>query len=192
MASFGKKEGCETDKDKPLTTTEAFEAVAKGSMSPEDAADRLLEQDKKRGILIPRTAKFRNSIRSLLGLHRLVYDKNEALYIVSEDGEKLKYVFIKIRDKEVCLEAIRSNWKAIKYVPKELWDDKEVAIEMVSLWGELLEHVSERLRADEAVVRAAVTQNGRAMRFAAENFWGDKELVEIGNKTYKHRKQERP
>jgi hypothetical protein len=187
MASFEKKEGDE----KPLTTTEAFEAVAKGSISPEDAADKLLEQDKKQGFLIPRTAKFRNSIRSLFGLHKLVTDKNEALYMVGEDGEKLKYVFIKIRDKEVCLEAIKNNWKAIKYIPKELWGDKEVALGIVSLWGELLEHVSERLRADEDVVRAAVTQNGRAMRFAAENLWGDKELVEIGNKTYRHRKKER-
>jgi len=189
MASFEKKEGCETDKGKPLTTTGAFEAVAKGTMSPEDAADSLLKQGEKESSWLK---KIRNAIRHLAFLPDIIYDKDGALYAVNADGENLKYISEKLRDdKEVVLEAVRNNGMALRYASLRLRDDEEVVLAAVTKNGEALEYASERQRGNLRVAIAAVGQNGRAMRFAAQELWGNKELIALGNNTYKHRKRER-
>jgi hypothetical protein len=134
----------------------------------------------------------RNSIRGLVGLQKIEYRKNEALALVGRYGEELKNVSGELRgDKDVVLAAVGNNGRALKYASEGLKDDEGVVSVAVSNWGESLEHASERLRADQNVVKLAVGQNGRALRFASIELWGDPELIELGNQTYRQRKNSR-
>jgi len=135
------------------------------------------------------TQGFRNSLRGLVGLQKIEYRKNEALALVGRYGEDLKNVSDELRgDKDVVLAAVGNNGRALKYASERLRDDEEVISVAVSNWGESLEHASERLRADRNVVKLAVGQNGRALRFASIELWADPELIDLGNQTYRQRK----
>ena len=135
---------------------------------------------------------FRNSIRRLAGLQRIAYSKGEALSLVHRDGEELQNVARGLRDdKTVVMAAVSNNGRALQHASERLKDDETVVLTAVSDWGEALEHASERLKADRDVVRMAVAQNGRALRFASMELWGDPELIELGNQTYRQRKNHR-
>jgi len=137
--------------------------------------------------------KIRNALRRLAFLPEIAYNKDGALYAVSENGENLKYVSKELQnDKAVVLEAVLNDGKALRHASLKLRDDEEVVLAAVTNNGEALEYASKKQKANVRVAFAAVEQNGRAARFMAEELWTNEKLVELGNRTYKHRKKERP
>lgn len=134
----------------------------------------------------------RNSLRGIAGLHPIEYRKNEALALVDRDGEELQNVSKELKDDDaVVMAAVSNNGRALQHASKRLKDKDAVVLTAVSDWGEALEYASERLKADRTVVRMAVAQNGRALRFASLELWGDPDLIQLGNQTYRQRKNHR-
>ena len=64
--------------------------------------------------------------------------KEECLEAVKQDGYALRYV--KEQDKEICLEAVKQNGYALQYVKEQ---DKEICLEAVKQDGDALQYVKE-------------------------------------------------
>ena len=59
----------------------------------------------------------------------------------------------------------------------ELWDDREIVLNMVHIKGKYLAHASGKLRKDRALVLAAVAQKWAAWQYADEGLWKDSIFV---------------
>lgn len=70
---------------------------------------------------------------------------------------------------------------ALKYLSERLRDDRDVVLAFVAAWkaGTNLEFASERLKADDEVIRTALKSNGMALAFVPEKRRGDSELLSI-------------
>ena len=91
-----------------------------------------------------------------------------SIYPYHKDGNM---VIVAIR-KEVVLEAVKQDGRALEYASEELRGDKEVVMEAVKQYGRALEYASEELRGDKEVVMEAVKQNGLALEYASDEFIG--------------------
>mmetsp|Transcript_6851 Transcript_6851/g.15617 ORF Transcript_6851/g.15617 Transcript_6851/m.15617 type:complete len:391 (+) Transcript_6851:129-1301(+) len=82
-----------------------------------------------------------------------------------------------LENKQVALAALKASSSALRYL-KSFKDDKEMVLEAVKHDGGALRHASDRLRADEEVVRAAVTcEHGIGLPYAADAFKENKAFV---------------
>jgi hypothetical protein len=65
-------------------------------------------------------------------IYRLVNNinvtKELCLEIVKHNGYALRYINLKLRDKEICLEAVRQHGGALAFVPMELRDENMCAV----------------------------------------------------------------
>ena len=107
-------------------------------------------------------------------------DKEIVLAAVKQNGVALKHASPKAylkADIEFILEAIAINVDALKYVPNDLKEYKEVVLAAVIQNGVALEHASKELKKDKEIVLAAVIQNAVALKYASSNLRADKELI---------------
>jgi len=96
------------------------------------------------------------------------------------DGLLLQYTPKEIRnDREMALLAIHNNELAFKYASYDLHNDKELVMQVVRKNGRLLQHVSKALRNDREVVMAAVNHWGKSIQYASEKLRCDKEIATI-------------
>lgn len=80
----------------------------------------------------------------------------------------LEYAAPKLRaDREVVLQAVRQNGKALQYASEELKNDREVVLQAITQNGKALQYASPELQDDEEVVLQAVAQNGEALQYAS-------------------------
>ena len=87
-------------------------------------------------------------------------------------------------DKNVILAAVKQDGRAIKFVPAEHRDDKEIIMAAVTggtvrslMRGHVLQYASEVLRNDKDVVLAAVTRDGSALQFVSEHLRMDRGII---------------
>jgi hypothetical protein len=76
--------------------------------------------------------------------------------ITNTDEYFLEFVLEELRDKEICLEAVKSYGYALMFVPKEL-RDKEICLEAVKSFGQALMFVPKELRDKEICLEAIKT-----------------------------------
>jgi hypothetical protein len=87
----------------------------------------------------------------------------------------LKYLPKEVRNnKEIALVAVRNNCRAIKSVSKQLKNDRDVVLAAVRGFGLALRYASEELRNDREIVLEAVRSDGEAV---SERFGNDREIV---------------
>lgn len=82
-------------------------------------------------------------------------------------------------DKDVVLEAVKSDIYGLKYVSDRLRYDKDVVLIAVKCNGLLLSLTSEKLKDDRDVVLAAIKESLLALRFASERLQNDKNFLEM-------------
>eukprot|EP00971_Amphidinium_carterae_P120335 2384464-Amphidinium_carterae.1 len=97
-------------------------------------------------------------------------ERQRALANVKRDGFSfLRDVPERYRaDREIVLEAVKKNGRALAFAAKECKSDREIVLGAVQQDGHALECAAEECKADSAIVLAAVQQNGHALEKAAE------------------------
>ena len=105
-------------------------------------------------------------------------DYDFALAIAKENGYFIKQFDSSIIDKNIALEALRSNYHASEYIPDNFFDDKDVAMLIVSNDGHLLWKMSDRLIDDEEVVLEAIKNDPDAIKFASDRLKNDSSFME--------------
>lgn len=108
-------------------------------------------------------------------------DEDVAMALAKTNGGQLFKMDSTIFNKKIILEALKSNISAIKYVPNELYDDKEIVLMVVNSDGHLLWKVSDRLLDDIDVVKTAIRQNPEAIRFDGQRLKDSNEIKSILN-----------
>jgi len=69
-----------------------------------------------------------NNIKYINENFKDLIDKELAHYVISKDSMMLKFIPAEAIDKNICLDAVRSNGLSIEHVPKEIKDDEYVEI----------------------------------------------------------------
>lgn len=78
----------------------------------------------------------------------------------------LQYASLRLRDnKEVVLEAVKTNGFALQYASLRLRDDLEVVLAAVDNYGQALQWASEKLRKDEFVAKMAIHNDPDAEKY---------------------------
>ncbi len=126
-------------------------------------------------------------------------NKTLVLKAVSNCGEALEYASDELkRDKDVVRAAITQDQNSIQYASSEVFGDgelmaigaehfekatkdlkenKETVLAVVSKSGRALRHASNGLRDDKDVVLAAVSKDNRSLEYASERLRDDKDVV---------------
>lgn len=88
----------------------------------------------------------------------------------------------KIKNNKKIILKIKLFRDFLKSDNEELRKDKEIVIEVVKQDGRALEYASEELKSDKEIVIEAVKQNGEALIYASDRLKNDAELIELSNK----------
>jgi len=98
---------------------------------------------------------------------------------IPEDYDSaLKYLPEEVRNnKEIVLVAVSNNWRALEYASEQLKNDRDVVLKAVRASGLALQYASEELRDDEEVVLTAVENEPNALFSASERLRDDKRIV---------------
>jgi hypothetical protein len=108
----------------------------------------------------------------------LLKNDTEVVLAVQQNGLALRYVPKNLRNyKEVVLAAVTQNGDALRFTSKKLRGDREVVLAAVRSYGKALRFASKKLRGDKEVVLTAVTQNGLALKYVAKELRGDSDVV---------------
>lgn len=95
-------------------------------------------------------------------MNKIPSDKETCLENVKKDGFAIKYVseslFLGADYREIALAAVTQAGLALQFVHPPLWDDREVVLGAVKQDGAALSFASAKLQRDWAVVREAVVQ----------------------------------
>ena len=104
-------------------------------------------------------------------------DYDVALAIAKVNGYFIQKMDSSIIDKQIVLEALKSNQYAVKIIPEEFLEDKDVAMQILSKDGHMLWKMSDELTNDIDVVRIAIKSDPDAIKFASERIKNDKEFM---------------
>jgi len=80
-----------------------------------------------------------------------------------------------INDRDIALEAVKTNGSNMELVNDKFKDDKKFVLEAAKV-SNVLGYVSDRLKDDEDIVHSSVNVNPRTILFASERFQKDKSL----------------
>jgi hypothetical protein len=80
-------------------------------------------------------------------------------------------------DREIVMEAVKQDGRALEYASAELRGDQEIVMAAVKQNGWALEWASAELQGDREVVMAAVKQNVGALKYASVELKSDREIV---------------
>lgn len=89
-----------------------------------------------------------------------------------QQREKANIIF-----KEIELKKIRKDYNEFKNLDFRYRDDKEIALEAVTMDGMLLEFVSEALKNDDEIVTKALRSNPLALKYAGSKYKDNQNLV---------------
>ncbi len=123
-----------------------------------------------------------NNYSKLLG-NKIILSKNKNFDIYKLLLEIYGTYFLKYadeslrKDREVVLEAVKSDGYALEYVDKSFKKDREIVLELVKSNGSALEYTDESLRRDREIVLEAVKSNGWVLLYADKSFRKDREIV---------------
>ena len=79
--------------------------------------------------------------------------------------------------REIVMEAVKQNWRALEYASAELQGDREIVMEAVKQDESALQCASVELQGDREIVMEAVKQDGGALEYASAELKGDREIV---------------
>jgi len=119
-------------------------------------------------------------------------DRDVAIAWVRSNSEKYKELPLELRqDKDVIKAALAGRSQNIhEHIPAEMLSDKELALHVARVHGELIVILSPEMRADRDVAMAAVKRHGHALQHVDEELQADREIVmtaiEINGKALKH------
>lgn len=102
------------------------------------------------------------------------YEKN--LMTTRQAGSRITEAFN--NNKELVLEAVKRDGRALKHASLELKGDNVVAQAAVEQDGIALEHASNELKKNKKIVLAAVKQGGTALQYASDDLKKDREIVQ--------------
>lgn len=117
-------------------------------------------------------------------------DLDVAMAIAKTNGAFLRKMDSSILNKQIILEALKSNFYAEKYISDELYDDKDIVLFVVNKNGHLLWKASDRLIDDIDVVTAAVKNDPDAIKFASKRLKESQEVQNILNASIKNQQEE--
>lgn len=108
--------------------------------------------------------------------------KDQDIMLVASkiNGEFLKFADCSIKScKEIIIEAVKEDFRAIEYASDDLKNDKDVFLIANDTWGGLisLQHFSESIKGDKDLVLSAVKKNGLALKYASDRLKNDREIV---------------
>lgn len=98
--------------------------------------------------------------------HRI---KELCLIAMKSDGRALKYVPRKIIDREIVIEAIKNNPKSLTHAPLEMKNDFEIVLEAVKKDGETIRSASKELRNNPFIVYAAISNTPYAFEYVSKS-----------------------
>ena len=81
------------------------------------------------------------------------------------------------KDKEIALEVLQVYGLGLQYVDESLKKDKDVVLQAVQTAGMALKFAHETLKNDRAIVLTAVTSDGDALLYASQSLKKDKQFV---------------
>jgi len=101
--------------------------------------------------------------------------REQALELAKDNGMYVPKAFRD--DKEIMIEAIKTNINVFEELDENLYDDKDIALIAVNKKGFCLWKLSDTLVDDKDIVMLAVKNDGKALRFASERLKDDKDVV---------------
>ncbi len=101
--------------------------------------------------------------------------EDKASWVLAYADEKL------LADKELILNAVKTDGQALYYASKELRDDKDVVLEAVKNKWLIVKYASKRLRGDKDVAMAAIAGNKEASIYLTDEILKDSEIDAILN-----------
>eukprot|EP00931_Biecheleriopsis_adriatica_P020434 TRINITY_DN13661_c0_g1_i1.p1 TRINITY_DN13661_c0_g1~~TRINITY_DN13661_c0_g1_i1.p1 ORF type:complete len:726 (+),score=144.48 TRINITY_DN13661_c0_g1_i1:347-2524(+) len=105
-------------------------------------------------------------------------DRELVLEAVREEGRALKYAADELRsDRKLVLEAFREDRRALVYAADELRSDRNFVLEAVRENGRAFQYVADEFRSNRNFMLEAVRLDGRALAYAADELRSDRELV---------------
>ncbi len=105
-------------------------------------------------------------------------DKEVILEAVKRNGRALEYASLELKnDKDIVLEAVKQNGRALVFASDDLKINREVFLEAVKQDGRALQFASDVLKADREVVLEAVKQTGWALQFTSATLKADRDVV---------------
>lgn len=117
-------------------------------------------------------------------------DLDVAMAIAKKNGAYISKVDSSILNKDIMLEALKSNFYAEKYVTEEFYDDKDIVLFIVNKDGHLLWKASDRLIDDIDVVTAAVKNDPDAIRFASKRLKESQDIMDVTKNTIEKQKEQ--
>ena len=82
-----------------------------------------------------------------------------------------------MNDREIVMEAVKQDGRALEYATEDLKNDREIVMEAVKQNGYALYHASAELKGDRKIVMEAVKKHGYALKYASEELKNDPEIV---------------
>jgi len=100
---------------------------------------------------------------------KLIIEKDKYFVKIAKNGYALKNVPPRLRDKSICLVAVRQNGLMLQDVPDDTLIDREICLVAVRQNGFALQFVLDNVEDYKAICLAAVTQNGYALMYVPDN-----------------------
>ena len=101
--------------------------------------------------------------------------RHKATWVLAYASEKL------LADRDLILEAVKSDGQVLYYASKELRDDKEIVLEAVKNKWLIIKYASKRLRGDKDIALEVINQNKDASIYLTEEILKDKDIDLILN-----------
>jgi len=111
---------------------------------------------------------------------RFADDKEVVLEAVKNEGRALELASDALRsDREIVLAAVATDgWtSALQYASDAVRADRDIVLAALATHGDALQYASDALRADRDIVLAAVAKDGDALQYASDALRADREIV---------------
>jgi hypothetical protein len=118
---------------------------------------------------------------------KLYGDKQITLVAVKQPryNSNLKYANKKLKNnKQIVLESVQNNGRALKYASNALKDDRQIVLEAAKCDPRALVYASKRIKNDKKIMWEAIRQDGRAFEYASNQIKSDKKFVLEALKSY--------
>ena len=114
-------------------------------------------------------------------------DMNILYELAKINGYVLSYIDKNLLDKKLLKLAFVQNGLSIRCLSeaeKEKWVDKEIGITAINSSWKALRYLPEKLKDDRDIITLAIQQTGEALKFASDRLKNDLEIVDEASKSY--------
>jgi len=93
------------------------------------------------------------------------------------DKDLLSVARVLIKDDVVMRTALQRDPSLYRYASETLRSDRRVTLDVVTDFGEQVEHAPEGLRDDDVIIRAAMVSYFHAIQYASDRLKADREFI---------------